>query len=231
MSTTRGPSCSNTSGKIAFYCEIQVWGRLVCPGFIALHHSHLFRRPALEGQWKCRLLWRFSQFRWGLRGSKLAPVQHVSLTLLFAVYSLYCQEVCTHFAHTFLLLRTFNPFTAPTCKISGMNDERTRLQSLFSGPKICFQCFAFWCQCEKEDKQAEGFQISHFYGSFSNDIMAVKWLNCESFIHVGIVSFVCRVWHPCFPLNGIKKYLTVPSSSGIRIIPWTVPWWWWWVDA
>ena len=47
--------------------------------------------------------------------------------------------------------------------------------------------------------------------------MAVKWLNCESFIHVGIVSSVCRVWHPCFPLNGIKKYLTVPSSSGIRI--------------
>ena len=29
---------------------------------------------------------------------------------------------------------------------------------------------------EKEDKKAEGFQISPFYGSFSKDIMAVKGL-------------------------------------------------------
>ena len=29
---------------------------------------------------------------------------------------------------------------------------------------------------EEEEKKAYGFQISHFYGSFSNDIMAVKGL-------------------------------------------------------
>ena len=34
----------------------------------------------------------------------------------------------------------------------------------------------FTCQCEKEDKKAEGFEILHFYGSFSNGSMAVKEL-------------------------------------------------------
>ena len=37
--------------------------------------------------------------------------------------------------------------------------------------KVCFTC-----QCEKEDKKAYGFQISHFYGSFSDDITALKGL-------------------------------------------------------
>ena len=33
----------------------------------------------------------------------------------------------------------------------------------------------FTCQCEKKTKtKAEGFQISHFYWSFSSEIMAVK---------------------------------------------------------
>ena len=35
---------------------------------------------------------------------------------------------------------------------------------------------------EKEDKKAEGFQISHFYWSLSNDILAVRglimWVGC-----------------------------------------------------
>jgi len=39
-----------------------------------------------------------------------------------------------------------------------------------------FDEIPFTCLCEKEDKKALGFQISHFYGSFSNDIMAVKGL-------------------------------------------------------
>ena len=34
----------------------------------------------------------------------------------------------------------------------------------------------FTYQCEKEDKKAKGFQISLFYWSFSNNIMAVKGL-------------------------------------------------------
>ena len=42
--------------------------------------------------------------------------------------------------------------------------------------------------------------------------------NCEAFIHVDIVSlFVCKyvthMWHPRFPLNEIKKYLTIPPTS------------------
>ena len=34
----------------------------------------------------------------------------------------------------------------------------------------------FTCQREKEDNKAERFQILHFHGSFSNNIMAVKGL-------------------------------------------------------
>ena len=34
----------------------------------------------------------------------------------------------------------------------------------------------FTCQCEKEDKKAEGFQILHFYWLFSSDIVAVTGL-------------------------------------------------------
>ena len=34
----------------------------------------------------------------------------------------------------------------------------------------------FTCQCEEEDKMTQGFQMLHFYGSFSSDIMAVKGL-------------------------------------------------------
>ena len=35
----------------------------------------------------------------------------------------------------------------------------------------------FTCQCQKEDKKASEFQISHFYWSFSSDIIAVKGLS------------------------------------------------------
>ena len=51
----------------------------------------------------------------------------------------------------------------------------TRANSIFSGP-MCFDENPFTCQCEKGNKKAEGFQISHFYRSFSNEIMEVKGL-------------------------------------------------------
>ena len=35
----------------------------------------------------------------------------------------------------------------------------------------------FTCQCENEDKMAEGYQISHSCWSFSSDVTAVKRLN------------------------------------------------------
>ena len=34
-------------------------------------------------------------------------------------------------------------------------------------------------------------------------------LDCESLIHVDFIPFfVIHVWHPRFPMNGKKKYLT-----------------------
>ena len=35
---------------------------------------------------------------------------------------------------------------------------------------------SFTCRCNKEGKKAEGFQIWHFYRSFSSDVMAAKGL-------------------------------------------------------
>ena len=83
----------------------------------------------------------------------------------------------------FLIFCFFNPFTASGCKISGLKGARTHLKnSLFSGPVTSpFSAMRFdenplQSQCKKENKKAEGFQISHFYWSFSSDIMAVKGL-------------------------------------------------------
>ena len=69
----------------------------------------------------------------------------------------------------------------PACKISGLNGAPAN--SIFSGPiTSILNCMHFdgdplTCQCEKQNKKVEGFQISHFYGSFSNDTMAVKGLS------------------------------------------------------
>ena len=77
-----------------------------------------------------------------------------------------------------------NPFAAPACNISGLKDAGTRsifsclITSTFSGMRCDENPFT--CQCEKEDKKAEGFQISHLCGSFSNEILAAKGLSCES---------------------------------------------------
>ena len=54
---------------------------------------------------------------------------------------------------------------------------------IFSGPvtsrfnAMRFDENPFTCQYEKENRKTERFQNSHFYGSFSNDVMAVKGLN------------------------------------------------------
>ena len=57
----------------------------------------------------------------------------------------------------------------------------TPANCIFSGPMIyllsmCSDDNPFTCQCEKEGKKAQGFQVSHFYWLFSSDIMAVKGL-------------------------------------------------------
>ena len=82
-----------------------------------------------------------------------------------------------------------NPFTAPACTISGLNDARKRLQTVYFSvlQHLFFNAMRFGgdpftCQCKKEDKKAYGFLISHFYGSLSNDIMAMNGLNCTGTI-------------------------------------------------
>ena len=58
--------------------------------------------------------------------------------------------------------------------------------SIISGPTTSifnamrFDENPFTCQCEKEDKKAYSFQISHFSGAFSNHIMAVKGLKLST---------------------------------------------------
>ena len=42
---------------------------------------------------------------------------------------------------------------------------------------MCSDENPFTCQCEKEGKKAQGFQVSHFYWLFSSDIMAVTGIN------------------------------------------------------
>ena len=49
----------------------------------------------------------------------------------------------------------------------------------------------FSCQCETEDKKADGFRISHFDWLFSSDVMAVMGLNTIYIVH-----------SPCLELYG-----------------------------
>ena len=90
----------------------------------------------------------------------------------------------------------FNSFTAPACKIPGLKMHRhTCKQYVFQSYGYNTSTFnamsldenPFTCQCEKDGKNAKGFQISQFYWWCSSDIMAVKGLSEGSF-HGGSVS-------------------------------------------
>ena len=48
----------------------------------------------------------------------------------------------------------------------------------------------FTCQCEKESKTAPGFQILHFYWSFSRDFRAVKRLKCQAVVCSDLTEFI-----------------------------------------
>ena len=102
-----------------------------------------------------------------------------------------CRSVVLFISYKTQYSFIINPFTAQACTISGLKDAQMRLQSFFFGNTSTFSAVRvdenlFTCQCEKEDKKAEGFQMSHFDWSFSNDIMAAKW-----FIDCGN-CMVCR---------------------------------------
>ena len=77
-------------------------------------------------------------------------------------------------------LTVLNPFTGPACTISELKDARTRLQIVSYNTSTVnatrFDKAPFTCQCEKEDKKAEGLGILLFYWSFSSDITTVKGL-------------------------------------------------------
>ena len=106
------------------------------------------------------------------------------------------------------LKHSFNLFTAPDCKISGLKGARTRLKnSIVFG--LITNMFSMLCVltktlshagAKKENKKAEGFQVLHFYWSFSNDIMAVKGLKPSIFAYSALT-------HP-FPITslGLSSY-------------------------
>ena len=80
---------------------------------------------------------------------------------------------------------SLNPFAATACEISGLKDARTRLQTVYlAGPitptssAMRFHENPVTCQCEKENKKADGFHIWHLYWSFLSDTAAVKGLSC-----------------------------------------------------
>ena len=71
-----------------------------------------------------------------------------------------------------------NPFTAPACKISGPEDWRTRLQTVYFPEDLLPMLYVLMkiLLHASAKKKATRLQISHFYRSLSNDIMVVKGL-------------------------------------------------------
>ena len=81
-------------------------------------------------------------------------------------------------AETTSIYRNFSPvivnhFTAPACKLSGLNGARTRLKnsthfapvtSTFSA--IPFDESPFTCQCERKTKRLQGFKFRTFICRF-----------------------------------------------------------------
>ena len=89
----------------------------------------------------------------------------------------------------------------------------TPANSIFSGPitsvfsAMHFDESPFTCQRQKEDKKAQAFQISHFYGSFSNDIMAAKGLSMKLYCWQGAALLGgVNALHTAFPENAEDEY-------------------------
>ena len=102
--------------------------------------------------------------------------------------------------------RSLNPFTAPSCKISERRkNSRIRLQTVYfqSGPithllsMLCFLWKSGHMSVRKREekkkekkKRLKEFQISHFYWSFSINIIAVK----GSMFHFRARSYDCMMY-------------------------------------
>ena len=81
--------------------------------------------------------------------------------------------------HSLLTGGRINPFTVPACTISGLKEARTRLQTVYFPVLqhlLCVLGKIISRACAKKKTKAYGCQVSHFYRSFSNDIITVKGL-------------------------------------------------------
>ena len=70
-------------------------------------------------------------------------------------------------------IRFVNPFTTPSCKVTGLKTARTQLQTIFSGPITStfnatrFDDNPFTCQCpKKKTERLNGLQFYTFIGRF-----------------------------------------------------------------
>ena len=92
----------------------------------------------------------------------------------------------------------FKSFIAPACNISGMKIAQTRLLRVHCFGSIANLILILYVLIKlfshasekKRNRKDEEFQISHFYWSFSSDIIAMKGLRCVcdlllAYIHTG----------------------------------------------
>ena len=128
-------------------------------------------------------------------------------------------------------MRNLNPFTATAWRISGAErcmDEPAH--GIVSGPipailnAMRFNGDPFTCHCDEEDKKTYGFQISHFYCSFSTDVMAVKVLMKVLLVNLAAswnvdcgCNFKTRVWILAVFLSSSNSLQ--PSRTSVWRIP------------
>ena len=110
--------------------------------------------------------------------------------------------------------RAYKQYIFRSCNTSAMNS-------------LNFDKNSFTCQCETEDKNADGFQILHFYWSFSSDIVAVKGLSCWSSLLLSFSTCDVSAWlylksklcAACFCVGGscfINTSLLVQHSLAVH---------------
>ena len=96
-------------------------------------------------------------------------------------------------------VRRFNPFIAQARKVSGLRSTHTCLQTVYILVVCQTKLFLILCvlteilsdaKARTKKKKAYGFQISHFYRSFSSDTVAVKGLMQSSHVLLAFAGFL-----------------------------------------
>jgi len=123
-----------------------------------------------------------------------------------------------------------NPFTATACTISGLKNATTHLQTIFSGHTahlLSMLCILMkilsHASAKKEDKNDQGFQIWHFYWSFSSDIMAVKGLipslpGCHLKTTNNRIKFETRKLFSLFSRWHVKQFLSKRTALKVDVL-------------